>query len=55
MDARADAEHRRQVRRNPVIKFAVERDINDDFGNGRFHSGKILLGITTAGTSIMPV
>jgi hypothetical protein len=42
------------VRRDPVIEFAVERDVNDDFGNGRFHFGKILLGIPATGTSIMP-
>ena len=47
-------DQRREVRGDPVIEFAVERDVNDDFGNGGFHSGKILLGIRTAGTSIMP-
>jgi len=44
-----------QLRWNPVIEFLVERDVHDNFGNGRFHTGKIVLGIAAPGTSIIAV
>ena len=43
VDARADPDYRRELGRNPVIEFAVQRDVNDDLGNAGFHSTRFYL------------